>query len=362
VAVELRPPEGCEFDLVSLGEVMVRLTPPQHQRLEFAANLEVDVGGGEYNVAYALARLGLRTGWVGGLVDNPLGRLVVNHARAQGVDVSAAVTVPFDGVGRQSRMGLHFAEVGAGPRGSLSLYDRGHSATSQLRPGDVDWDDLFDRRGVRWFHTGGIFTCLSDSAAEVAAEALAAARRAGTVVSYDLNFRSKLWSSDQAIATTTPLIDQVDCLIGNEEDFQKVLGFDVPGSDGLDDLAVGAYQQMVTEVAERYPGLSMVGTTLREVVDAGTNNWSAILYWADDRTFHHGPSFEPLTIEDRVGGGDGFCSGLVYALLAGHGPAEAVRIGTVHGALLQTTRGDTSQITLAELEHVVAGGGARINR
>jgi 2-dehydro-3-deoxygluconokinase len=362
VSLDIGPADGCEFDLVALGEIMIRLTPPDHRRLEFASNLEVDVGGGEYNVAYALARLGLRTGWVGGLIDNPLGRLVVNHARAQGVDLSAAVTVPYDGVGREARMGLHFAEVGAGPRGSLSLYDRGHSATSQLQPGDVDWDDLFQRRGVRWFHTGGIFTCLSSGAAAVAAEAIEAAHRAGTVVSYDLNFRSKLWTSDQAIATTTPLIGNVDCLIGNEEDFQKVLGFDVPGSESLDDLAVDAYRRMVTEVAKRYPNLSVIGTTLREVVDAGANNWSAILYWAADQSFHHGPSFEPLTIEDRVGGGDGFCSGMAYALLAGGGPADAVHLGTVHGALLQTTRGDTSQITLAELEHVAAGGSARINR
>jgi 2-dehydro-3-deoxygluconokinase len=360
--LSIRPAETCEFDLVSLGEIMIRLTPPQHRRLEFAASLDVDVGGGEYNVAYALARLGLRAGWVGGVVDNPLGRLVLNHARAQGVDVSAAVVAPYDGIGRAARMGLHFAEVGAGPRGAVSLYDRGYSATSQLRPGDIDWVDLFERRGVRWFHTGGIFTCLSDSAAEVAAEAIAAAHNAGTVVSYDLNFRSKLWSSARAVAATTPLVKHVDCLIGNEEDFQQVLGFDVPGSSSLDQLAVDAYRTMVVEVARSHPNLTLIGTTLREVVDAGRNNWSAIVYWAQDQTFHPGPSYEPLVVEDRVGGGDGFCSGLIFALLAGHGPADAVRYGTVHGALLQTTRGDTSQMTLAELEHVVAGGGARINR
>jgi 2-dehydro-3-deoxygluconokinase len=325
--------------------------------------MEVHVGGGEYNVAYALARLGLRTGWVGGLVDNPLGALVRNHARSAGVDTSAVVTVPFDGVGRRTRMGLNFTEVGCGPRASITLYDRGHTPTSQLQPGDIDWVDLFQRRGVRWLHTGGIFTCLSESTRLVAAEALQAAHEEGVIVSYDLNFRSNLWESATAIETTLPLIPYIDCLIGNEEDFQKVLGYEISGvDDNLSDLPIEAYKDMVRRVVADFPNLSLVGTTLREVISASVNNWSAILYETATDTFHHGPDFTGLEIEDRVGGGDGFASGFAYAFLSGADAARAVHVGTAHGALLQTTRGDTSQITLPELNRVVSGAGARIVR
>jgi 2-dehydro-3-deoxygluconokinase len=361
--VQLRPASEAEFDLVSLGECMVRLSPPGHDRIEFTPVLEVHIGGGEYNVAYALARLGFRTAWVGGLVDNPIGAIVRNHARAAGIDISAAVTLPFDGVGRKVRMGLNFTEVGTGPRASVTMYDRGHSATSQLRPGEVDWQDLFGRRGVRWFHTGGIFTCLSESTRAVVAEAVEVAHRHGTVVSYDLNFRSKLWDSDTAIAATRPLLAYVDCLIGNEEDFQKSLGYEVEGVGvNLTELSVQAYQAMVRRVTADNPTLSLVGTTLREVVSASRNGWSAILYDAASDAFYQGPDLD-LEVEDRVGGGDGFASGFIWSYLSGEeDPQVAVNVGTAHGALLQTTRGDTSQVTLAELRGFVAGGGARIVR
>ena len=361
--MQLRPALEAELDLVSLGECMIRLSPPGHDRIEFTPSFEVYVGGGEYNVAYALSRLGLRTGWIGGLVDNPVGAIVRNHARTAGIDVSAAVTFAFDGVGRKARMGLNFTEVGIGPRASVTLYDRGYSATSQLKPGDVNWDDLFGRRGVRWFHTGGIFTCLSDTASEVAAEAIKAAHRHGTVVSYDLNFRSKLWDSATAIATTRPLLPYVDCLIGNEEDFQKSLGYEVEGvGTNLTELPVDAYRAMVRRVVADNANLSLVGTTLREVSSASRNRWSAMLYDAARDAFHQGPSFD-LEVEDRVGGGDGFASGFIWTYLSGRDdPQAAVNVGTAHGALLQTTRGDTSQVTLAELLSVAAGGGARIQR
>jgi 2-dehydro-3-deoxygluconokinase len=363
VPIALKPPGESDFDVATLGECMVRLSPPEHGRLEFAPSLEVHVGGGEYNVAYALSRLGLHTAWVGGLVDNPIGDIVANHAHAAGVDTSFAPVFPFDGIGRRVRMGLHFAEVGTGPRASVSIYDRGHSATSQIEPGQVDWNALFAQRGVRWFHTGGIFTCLSESAKQVAEEALRAAKAAGAVVSYDLNFRSKLWDSQAAIAATRPLMSHIDVLIGNEEDFQNVLGYEVAGTDAsLQALPVDNYQKMVKQVAGDYPHLSFIGTTLREVVSASENNWSAILYSTDSDTFYEGPTFERLLIEDRVGGGDGFASGLIFAFLAGRSAEDAVALGTAHGALLQTTRGDTSQISLAELEHTAAGGTARIKR
>jgi len=362
--LNLLPADDADLDLIALGECMVRLSPPGHGRIEFADTLEVHVGGGEYNVAYALSRLGLRTGWMGGVVDNNVGRIITNHARGGGVDTSHVVSMPYDGVGRDARIGLNFTEVGVGPRAAVTLYDRGHSATSKLKPGDIDFDLVFNKRGVRWLHTGGIFTCLSPSTREVAAEAIKAAHEAGTIVSYDLNFRSKLWSSDEAIATTKPLVQYIDCLIGNEEDFEKVLGYEAAGADvdGGSELPIEAYKDMVKQVVADYPNLKVVGTTLREVISASENNWSALLYFAEDDTFYHGPTFERLILEDRVGGGDGFASGFAYAFLEGKTPQEAVNLGTAHGALLQTTRGDTSQITLKELEHVAAGGGARIVR
>jgi len=363
VGLDIRTVESCELDLVSLGECMVRLSPPGHGRIEFAQMMEVWVGGGEYNVAYALSRLGLRTGWVGALVDNPVGRIITNHAMAGGVDTRDVVMMKYDGVGRDARIGLNFTEVGAGVRAAVTMYDRGHSATSRMTPGCVDWDRLFGRRGVRWLHTGGIFTCLSDTTRQVAAEALKAAHLAGTIVSYDLNFRSKLWSSKEAIETTRPLVQHIDCLIGNEEDFQKVLGYEVEGADAnLKALPVENYKKMVRRVASDYPNLKVIGTTLREVVNASENNWSAILYWAENDTFYQGPKFDRLIMEDRVGGGDGFASGFSYGFLTGADPQAAVDLGTCHGALLMTTRGDTSQITLEELQRVAGGGSARIVR
>ncbi len=363
MALTIKTADTCELDLVSLGECMIRLSPPGHDRIEFTDTLEVWVGGGEYNVAYALARLGLRTGWVGGLVDNPVGRIIERHARTGGIDTSHAVTLPYDGVGRDARIGLNFTEVGTGVRASVTMYDRGHSATSKLKPGDIDWDQLFRGRGVRWLHTGGIFTCLSETTRAVAAEALEAAHDAGTVVSYDLNFRSKLWLSQQAIETTRPLVPYIDCLIGNEEDFQKVLGYEVEGADeGLKELPIESYKRMVRRVAKDFPNLKVIGTTLREVTSGLLNNWSAILYWSETDEFFQGPQYNNLEIEDRVGGGDGFASGFAFGFLTSESPQRCVDLGTAHGALLQSTRGDTSQITLDELLHVAAGGGARIKR
>ena len=359
--MKIRDAKECRYDLVSLGECMIRLSPPGYGRIEFANLLEVWVGGGEYNVAYALARLGLRTGWVGGLNDSPMGRLVANHARSVGIDVSHAPVHKYDGVGKKDRIGLNFTEVGTSRRASATLYDRGHSATAGLRPGEIDWRALLHEQGVRWLHTGGIFAALSESTRQVVAEAVKAAHEAGTIVSYDLNFRSKLWSSKEAIATTKPLIPYVDCLIGNEEDFQKVLGYEVAGVDvEKGELDTRAFKNMVNKVVKDHPNIKVVGTTLRGVKSALINDWSAIL-WADGQ-FFDGPNFENLEIEDRVGGGDGFASGFAYGFLTGKSPQECVDLGVAHGALLMSTRGDTSQITLDELLHTAAGGSARIQR
>lgn len=362
MALNIRPADECEFDLVSLGECMLRLSPPGHGRIEFTNTLEVSVGGGEYNVAYALSRLGLRTGWVGGLNDSPMGAIIRNHARSAGVDVSHVVTREYDGLGAEDRVGLNFTEVGVSKRGSATLYDRGHSATGGIKPGEVDWKNLFETRGVRWLHTGGIFTALSENTRQVVAEAVKAAHEAGTIVSYDLNFRGRLWSSEDAIKTTKPLVPYIDCLIGNEEDFEKVLGYHVEGVDieSDADLDTGAFKNMVNQVVKDFPNIKIVGTTLRSVKTALINDWSAIMW--NDGTFYTGLDFPRLEIEDRVGGGDGFASGFTYGFLTGQEPQRCVDLGVAHGALIMSTRGDTSQLNRKELEHVAAGGSARIKR
>jgi 2-dehydro-3-deoxygluconokinase len=361
MAWKIRPASDCEFDLLALGECMIRLSPPGHQRIELTPVFEAYAGGGEYNVAYALARYGMRAGWISRLVDNPLGHFVRNHAQTSGMDISEVIWVPYDGVGRADRIGLNFTEVGIGVRASVTLYDRGHTAVAHMKPGEVDWKRIFHARRVRWFHTGGILTALSDSCAEVALEAMKAAHEAGTIVSYDLNFRSKLWTSKRAIEVTKNLIPYIDVLIGNEEDFQKVLGFQVEGTDEhLKRLPVEGYKKMVEKVVKAHPSVQAVGTTLREVVSGLVNNWSAIMYY--DGTFYQSRKYENLEIEDRVGGGDGFCSGFVYGFLHGMTPQECVEMGAAHGALLQSTRGDTSMVTMEEIKHVMGGGTARIKR
>lgn len=361
MSIQLRDAAKSKYDLLALGECMVRLSPPGHGRIEFSKTLEVDVGGGEFNVAYACSRLGLRTGFISKLPENLVARIILNHARAVGMCVNHVVMDKYDGVGRKSRVGLNFTEVGTGVRASVTLYDRGHSSASQMTAGDVDWQKLFHESGARWLHTGGIFSALSASAAGTVVAALQAANSAGTITSYDLNFRSKLWSSEAAIATTREIIKHVQVLIGNEEDFQKVLGFAVDGLDAnLRELPVEAYKRMVERVIQTYPHIKAVCTTLREVKSGLVNNWGGILWY--DGQFYEARPFKDLEIEDRVGGGDGFSSGIAYGFLTGMNPRDIVNFGAAHGALLQTTRGDTSQISLDEVMHVMKGGSARIQR
>ena len=359
--MNVKPKDSCKYDLVALGECMIRLSPPGHGRVEFSPTLEVWVGGGEYNVAYALARLGLRTGWVGGLNTSPMGKIVLNHGRSVGMDLSHAITRKYDGYGKKDRIGLNFTEVGHGKRASTTLYDRGHSATAGIKPGEINWEKLFVEEGVRWLHTGGIFSALSTDTRAVVAEAIKAAHNAGTIVSYDLNFRSKLWSSKEAIETTKPLVPYIDCLIGNEEDFEKVLGYHAEGVDiEKNEMDTGAFKKMVERVVKDFPNIKVVGTTLRGVKTALVNDWSAIMW--NEGKFYDGPNFKDAEIEDRVGGGDGFASGFTYGFLTGKPPQDCVDLGVAHGALLMSTRGDTSQIELDELLHVAGGGSARIKR
>ena len=361
----LRPRDDCRFELVSLGEVMLRLDPGDG-RIATTRRFDVWEGGGEYNVARGLRRcFGLQTAVVTALVDNPVGRLVEDLMLTGGVDTSHVVWVPFDGVGRSARNGLNFTERGFGIRGAVGCSDRGHTAVSQLRPGQVDWDAILGGEGARWLHCGGIYCALSETTAEVAREAFTAARRHGTVVSYDLNYRESLWKTigghERAAQVNRELVSLVDVVVGNEEDFQLALGFEVEGVDAaLTALDREAYVRMLGQVAATFPNLALLAVTLREVHSATRNGWGAISLSAEGV---HEATYRPdLEIFDRVGGGDSFASGLIYGLLAGLGSARAIELGAAHGALAMTTPGDTSMATLAEVERLASGAGARVVR
>ena len=359
------PADQARWDAMALGEVMLRLDPGWG-RVRTARSFDVWEGGGEYNVAKALHRcFGLRTSVVTALVDNEVGRLVEDLMRQGGVDLSHVRWVDFDGVGLDARVGLNFTEKGFGIRPAKGCADRGHTAISQLAPGEVDWDRIFDEEGVRWFHTGGIYAALSDRSAEVAAEAMAAARAAGTVVSYDLNYRPSLWQArggpERAIEVNRQLAPYVDVMLGNEEDFTACLGFEVEGVDpDLSALDPASFEAMIARVVDTFDNLRVVATTLRHARTATVNDWGAVL-WADG-AFHEATRRPGLEIHDRVGGGDGFASGMAYALLAGLAPAEAVEYGAAHGALVMTTPGDTTMVTLDEVQAAIGQKTVRVVR
>jgi len=364
-ALEIMPAEAARWDCVALGEVMLRLDPGE-DRISRARNFRAWEGGGEYNVARGLSRcFGMRTSIVTALVDNPIGRLVEDLILAGGVDRAHLMWRPFEGVGRAARNGLNFTERGFGVRAALGCSDRGHSAASQLRAGDIDWDAIFGTERARWFHTGGVFAALSETTPAVALEAMRAARRNGAIVSYDLNYRPSLWQAiggeSRAREVNRELVGEVDVLLGNEEDFTAALGFGVEGVDGsLSSLDPAGYGRMAERVVAAYPNLRAVATTLRTAHTASRNDWGAIL-WAGGETYE--ARMRPdLEILDRVGGGDSFASGLAYAFLSGMSPAEAVEWGAAHGALAMTTPGDASMAGKDEVERLVRGGSARVVR
>jgi len=362
--VKILDADSTRYDLVSLGEVMLRLDPGDG-RIATTRTFQAWEGGGEYNVARGLRRcFGMRTAVVTALVDNPVGRLVEDLMLQGGVDLTWLRWVADDGVGRRARNGLNFTERGFGVRGAVGCSDRGHTAISQLKAGDVDWDRLF-AGGVRWFHTGGIFAALSETTPDVAREAMEAARKHGTIVSYDLNYRPSLWKgiggAEKARAVNRELVSLVDVLFGNEEDFSVALGFDVEGVDEHHSaLPVESFKKMIGGVRAAYPSLQVIATTLRVARTATRNDWGAIA-WHDD-AFHEATLRADLEIMDRIGGGDSFASGLIYGFLANRGAQWAVECGAAHGALAMTTPGDTSMATLAEVEKVMKGGTARVSR
>lgn len=355
---------ACRWDLVALGEVMLRLDPGDG-RISTTRNFAAWEGGGEYNVARGLKRcFGMDTAVVTAFADNPVGRLIQDLIYQGGVDQSLVRWVEFDGVGRTVRNGLNFTERGFGVRAAVGCSDRGNTAASHMKPGEIDWDHIFGKLGARWLHTGGIFCALSETTPEVAIEAIEAARRHGTIISYDLNYRASLWKAvggkKQAQAVNRRLAPLVDVMIGNEEDFSAALGFEVHGVDEhITHLELDSFKNMIERVVKEYP-FPVVATTLRKATTATKNDWGAICY--ADGVFHEARNRKDVEIFDRVGGGDSFASGLIYGFLTGQSAQWAVECGAAHGALAMTTPGDTSMATLKEVLQVMEGVGARIAR
>ena len=357
--------ESCAFDALSLGEIMLRLDPGPG-RIHTARHFDVWEGGGEYNVVRGLRRcFGLRSAVVTAFTDNPVGRLVEDFILQGGVDTRFIRWVDYDGIGRSVRNGLNFVERGYGIRGAKSCSDRGNTAISQLKPGDIDWDEIFGKYGVRHFHTGGIFAALSDTTPAVAIEALKKAKEYGTITSYDLNYRPSLWKGiggvERAQEVNREIAKYVDVMIGNEEDFTACLGLKIDGVDAnLTNLQTESFKAMIRKAVAAYPNFQVVATTLRSVKSATINDWGAIA-WCDGKFAEalHRPGLE---IFDRVGGGDSFASGLVYGLLSGKDIDFAVNCGAAHGALAMTTPGDTSMATKEEVFKLMKGAGARVDR
>ena len=353
------PPTGA-LDFVSLGALVHRLDPgiiPFRK----AHQCEIHVSGGEYNCAANLADcFRLKTGIVTAMVKYPIGELVANRVQAMGVK-------PFykwfahDGVAGPN-IATVYSDRGHGVRPPVVFYNRCNEAAAQLKPGDFDWPEIF-RDGVRWFHSGGIFAALSETTAELIAEGMQAAKAAGAITSFDLNFREKLWNRIGGVARAVEVIERivkhVDVLVGNEEDLQKGLGIAGPEVSAKSKLDPANFFSMIDRVVDKHPHIKIVATTLREVYSANRHCWGAVAWVGGDQ---HAATTCDLEIHDRVGGGDGFASGFFYGLLAGESPDEALKLGWAHGALLTTFPGDTTMATLEEVRAFAKGGSARIQR
>jgi 2-dehydro-3-deoxygluconokinase len=363
--IELKPASECKYDILSLGEVMLRLDPGD-ERIHTTRHFRVWEGGGEYNVARGLRRaFGKRAAVVTAIADNPVGRLLDDLLLQGGVSLEYVQWVPFDGIGRKTRVGLNFTERGFGLRGAVGCSDRANSAASQMKKGDVDWERIFGQDGIRWFHTGGIFAGLSQTTPDLIVEAVTVAKKHGTVVSYDLNYRDSLWrdigGQKKAREVNREIASHVDVMLGNEEDFTAALGFEVKGVDkSFSTLDPTNFKRMIETAIKEFPNFNVVATTLRNARTATRNDWGAVMY--ANGQFYDATPRPDLEIYDRVGGGDSFASGLIYALMEGKSPEQAVNYGAAHGALAMTTPGDTTTATLKEVEKAMRGAGARVER
>ena len=363
--LNLKSKDTCKYDEVSLGEIMLRLDPGEG-RIRTTRSFRAWEGGGEYNVARGLRRcFGMNTGVITAFADNEVGRLLEDFILQGGVDTSLIKWIPYDGTGRECRNGINFTERGFGVRGAVGTSDRGHTAISKMKPEDFDFDYIFGTLGVRWLHTGGIYAALSEESSRTVIEAIKTAKKYGTIVSYDLNYRPSLWKAiggkEKAQEVNKEIAKYVDVMIGNEEDFTACLGFEVEGNDeNLKELNLDGYKKMIEKVVETYPNFKVVATTLREVKTATVNDWSAIC-WADGKIYK-AADYKGLEILDRVGGGDSFASGLIYGLMTTNDPEKAVNYGAAHGALAMTTPGDTSMANLKEVENLMNGASARVQR
>ncbi len=364
-SLQIKPAGSCKYDELSLGEIMLRLDPGEG-RIRTTREFRVWEGGGEYNVARGLRRcFGLKTAVATAFADNDVGRLLEDFILQGGVCTDFIKWLAFDGIGRNVRNGLNFTERGFGVRGAVGVSDRGLSAASQLKPGDFDWDHIFGTLGVRWLHTGGIFAALSDSTPQLVIECVKKAKEHGTIVSYDLNYRPSLWKSiggqQRAQEVNKEIAKYVDVMIGNEEDFTACLGFHVEGADeNLLHIDVTAFKKMIETAVKTYPNFKATATTLRAAKTATINDWGAIA-WVDGR-FYESRQYPDLEILDRVGGGDSFASGFIYGMMTTGDAQKAVDYGAAHGALAMTTPGDTSMATKSEVEKLMKGGGARVQR
>jgi 2-dehydro-3-deoxygluconokinase len=365
MSLPLKPAASCAFDQLSLGEVMLRLDPGEG-RIRTAREFKVWEGGGEYNTSRGLRKcFGYKTAVCTAFVDNEVGHLVEDFILQGGVATDFVKWREDDGIGRTVRNGLNFTERGFGIRGAVGNPDRGNTAASQLKPGDFDWDRIFGQLGARWFHTGGIFAALSETTAALTVEAVKAAKRHGTIVSYDLNYRPSLWKTigglKKAQEVNREIAKYVDVMIGNEEDFTASLGFEVKGADhNISKIEIDAFQDMIQSAVTEFPNFKVAATTLRRVNTATKNDWSAIL-WHDGK-FHQSRPYPELEILDRVGGGDSFASGVQFGFMEFNDAQKAVDYGAAHGALASTTPGDTSMATRKEVEKQIKGGGARVVR
>lgn len=363
--LKLREKKDCKYDAVSLGEVMLRLDPGEG-RIRTAREFRVWEGGGEYNVVRGLRKcFGMTTGVMTAFAENEVGLLLEDLIMQGGVDTSLIAWKKTDGIGRTCRNGLNFTERGFGVRGAVGCSDRANTAISQATAEDFDFDYVFGELGVRWFHTGGIYPALSETSCETVLKAIKTAKKYGTIVSYDLNYRPSMWSAiggiEKARKVNQEIAKYVDVMIGNEEDFTACLGFSIEGNDeNLKELNIDGYKKMINEAVRVYPNFRVVATTLREVKTATVNDWSA-LCWSEGKICK-ATDYKGLEILDRVGGGDSFASGLIYGLMTTQDAQKAVEYGAAHGALAMTTPGDTTMVNKKEVEALMSGKGARVQR